>query len=44
MNTAQFAMWLGLIAIGVVVILYFGVRQIERRSEPEPIEHGDDEP
>ncbi len=46
MSGAEFAMWLGLIAIVVLVALYFGVRWIERPRHlaPEPIEHGDGEP
>ena len=44
MSAGQFAMWLALIAIAVVVALYIGVWWINRPLQPEPLEHGDGEP
>lgn len=45
MSATQFAMGGALIAIGVVVAMFFLIRWAEGRPlEREPIEHGDGEP
>lgn len=44
MSGFQFALGLGLIAIGAAVMLYLGIRWIERPRPTEPVEHGDGEP
>lgn len=43
MNAGEFAMWLALIAIAVVVAMFLVMRWIERPRQPEPTEHGDGE-
>jgi len=44
MNGSQFAVALGLIAIGVIVAMFFIIRWIERPPAVDPVEHGDGEP